>query len=62
MSNLFLSLNDAVDIAVKNFDIDEILARQEFKQKCYISDNQYDIGYYDGLYKALNAIKEVMEI
>jgi hypothetical protein len=57
MTKLFLSLDDAVKIAVYNFDADEVLARQEFKQKCYVTDNQYVIGYHDGLYDAIEAIR-----
>ena len=58
MTKLFLSLDDAVKIAVKEFDIDPVLARQEFMQKCYVTDNQYVIGYHDGLNDAIGAIKE----
>ena len=58
MKKLFLSLDDAVLVATREFDIDPQLARQEFKQNCYISDNQYAIGYYDGLYDAIEAIKD----
>lgn len=61
MTKLFLSLDDAVTIAVREFDADAVLARQEFMQKCYITDNQYKIGYYDGLYDAIGAIKEKAE-
>lgn len=57
MRKLFLSLDDAVQIAHREFDIDPQLARQEFEQKCYITDNQYKIGYHDGLYDAIDAIK-----
>jgi hypothetical protein len=57
MTKLFLSLDDAVKIAVQKFDADEVLARQEFKQKCYVTDNQYVIGYHDGLYDAIEAIR-----
>lgn len=58
MKKLFLSLDDAVLVATREFDIDPQLARQEFKQKCYITDNQYAIGYYDGLDDAIEAIKD----
>jgi len=30
-------------------------------QKCYVTDNQYVIGYHDGLYDAIGAIKEKAE-
>jgi hypothetical protein len=61
MTKLFLSLEDAVLVAVRHFDIDEELARQEFEQKCYITDNQYVIGYHDGLDDAIKAIKQKAE-
>ena len=56
MAKLFLSLDDAVLVATKEFDIDPELARQEFEQKCYIPDDPYVIGYYDGLDDAIKAI------
>jgi len=61
MTELFLSLDDAVLVATREFDINSELARQEFEQKCYITDNQYVIGYYDGLNDAIEAIKHKAE-
>lgn len=61
MTELFLSLDDAVLVAMREFDIDPQLARQEFEQKCYITDNQYVIGYHDGLDDAIEAIKHKAE-
>lgn len=58
MTKMFLSLDDAVKVAVREFDADPVLARQEFEQKCYITDDQYVIGYNDGLYDAIEAIKQ----
>ena len=58
MNKLFLSLDDAVKVAVRQFDIDATLARQEFEQKCYISDDQYGIGYYDGVVKSMAKVAE----
>ncbi len=58
MTKLFLSLEDAVTVAVREFDADSQLARQEFEQKCYITDNQYIIGYHDGLADAIKAIED----
>ena len=58
MSKLFLSLDDAVRVAEIQFDIDPELARVEFEQKCYIPDNQYNIGYQDGLADAIKAIED----
>ena len=64
MTKLFLSLDDAVRVAVREFGLDAEdaeIARQEFEQKCYISDDQYSIGYNDGLNDAIKAIKETIE-
>lgn len=61
MTKLFLSLDDAVLVATREFGISPQLARQEFEQKCYITDNQYVIGYHDGLYDAIEAIKDMAE-
>lgn len=58
MTKLFLSLDDAVLVATREFDIDPQLARNEFEQKCYITDNQYVIGYHDGLRDAIKAIED----
>ena len=61
MTKLFLSLDDAVNVAVRVFGCDPELARDEFEQKCYISDDQYEIGYLDGLSDAIEAIKRKAE-
>ena len=61
MTKLFLSLDDAVLVATREFDIDPQLARNEFEQKCYITDNQYVIGYHDGLNDAIKAIEDKAE-
>lgn len=58
---LFLTLNDAVKVAVSQFDIDPTIARQEFEQKCYIPCSDYEKGFYDGLAKGRDAIINVME-
>lgn len=58
MAKLFLSLEDAVLVATREFDIDPQLARQEFEQKCYVTDKAYEIGYHHGLYDAIEAIKD----
>lgn len=58
MSKLFLSLDDAVLVASKHFHIDEEIARSEFEQKCYISNNQYQIGYADATIEAIRAIEQ----
>lgn len=59
MAKQFLSLENAVLIAVREFDIDPEIARIEFEQKCYIADNQYTIGYNDGLEDAIKAIRDL---
>lgn len=56
MTKQFLSLDNAVKIAVREFGVDKVIARQEFEQKCYISDEQYKIGYNDGLMKAISLV------
>ena len=64
MTKLFLSLDDAVRVAVREFGLDAEdaeIARQEFEQKCYISDDQYSIGYNDGLDDAIKAIKQTIK-
>ena len=58
MANLFLSLEDAVRVAEIQFDIEPELARVEFEQKCYIPNDQYKIGYQDGLADAIKAIED----
>ncbi len=58
MKKLFLSLDNAVCVAVRHFGLDAEIARQEFEQKCYVTDDQYSIGYYDGIEDAIKAIKE----
>ena len=44
---LFLTLNEAVKVAVNQFDVDPVIARQEFEQKCYIPCSDYEKGFYD---------------
>jgi hypothetical protein len=61
MTKLFLSLDDAVRIAELHFGVDAEIACQEFEQKCYVSDDQYSIGYYDGIEDAIKAIKQKIE-
>ena len=61
MTKLFLSLDDAVLVATREFGIDPEIAKQEFEQKCYITDNQYVIGYHDGLRDAIKAIEDKAE-
>lgn len=61
MPKQILSLESAVWIAEREFDIDPEIARIEFEQKCYAADNQYTIGYYDGLADAIKAIREFAE-
>lgn len=58
---LFLTLKEAVEVAVNQFDVDPVIARQEFEQKCYIPCSDYEKGFYDGLAKGRDAIINVME-
>ena len=59
----FLTLDDAVLVArnLVNDGYDDEFLRQEFFQKCYISDDQYEIGFADGVEKAIEKIKELYE-
>lgn len=57
---LFLTLNKAVEVAVNQFDVDPIIARQEFEQKCYVPCSDYEKGFYDGLARGRDAIEETM--
>ena len=57
---LFLTLNKAVEVAVNQFNVDPVIARQEFEQKCYIPCSDYEKGFYDGLARSRDAIEETM--
>lgn len=57
---LFLTLNEAVKVAVIQFDINPVLAWQEFEQKCYIPCSDYEKGFYDGLAKCRDIIEDAM--
>ena len=57
---LFLSLDNAVKVAKREFDIDGERARNEFEQKCYVSNDQYRIGFYDGVVKCVSMLTEVL--
>ena len=62
MPETFLTLNDAVEVAVKEFGIDRVLAEQEFEQKSFVSNDQYDIGYQHGIQDSIRAITDMAEI
>lgn len=57
---LFLTLNEAVKVAVNQFGVDPFIARQEFEQKCYIPCSDYEKGFYDGLAKGRDIIEIAM--
>lgn len=57
---LFLTLNNAVEVAINQFGVDPVIARQEFEQKCYIPCSDYEKGFYDGLAKGRDTIEEAM--
>lgn len=59
MSKLFLSLDDAVKVAQQYCDMDEEVLKSEFEQKCYISNDQYSIGYEDAIEDACNALRKL---
>lgn len=54
-SKLFLTLDDAVKVAVYHFGADPVIAKQEFEQKCYLPGHDYKNGVYDGLQLAENS-------
>lgn len=56
-SQLFLTLEDAVKVARRYTDMDAVILRQEFEQKCFISNDQYSIGYR----AALDRIEKYIE-
>ena len=61
MIKLFLTLEDAVKVAKEHFDDGywddfEEFAEQEFEQKCYVSDDQYSIGYCDAIDKCIEIL------
>lgn len=58
---LLLTLDDAVHVATRCFGADEIIARQEFEQKCYIPCSDYEKGFYDGLAKGRDIIEDTMK-
>ena len=57
---MFLTLEDAVLVAVQCFGIYEGLARQEFEQKCYTS-SEYNAGLTDGIEHCRQRLKELRE-
>ncbi len=59
---LFLTLNKAVEVAVNQFGVDPVFARQEFEQKCYIPCPDYEKGFYDGLAEGRDLIEYAMEV
>ena len=64
MKKLFLTLEDAVKVAKEHFDDGqwddfEEFAKQEFEQKCYISDDQYGIGFCDGIDKCIEILEKL---
>lgn len=61
MRKRFLTLEDAVKVAVNHFDADPEIAEIEFEQKCYMSNDQYSIGYRHCLEDMQKYIKEELE-
>ena len=59
MTKLFMRLEDAVIIASREFGIDKKIVRQAFEEKCFVTDNQYKIGYNDGIYDSIKALSEL---
>ena len=61
MKKLFLSLDDAVEIAHREYGVDKTIARQDFMQKCYINSGDWEIGFHDGLKRVIKMIKQELE-
>ena len=61
MTEMFLPLDEAVKIAVREYGVEPEIARQDFEQKCFIRDTQYDIGYRDALCDTADMIKEILK-
>lgn len=60
ISKLFLTLDDAVKVAVFHFGADPVIAEQEFEQKCYLPGHDYKNGVHDGLQLAANEIVKLL--
>lgn len=60
-SQLFLTLEDAVRVARRYSDMDAVILRQGFEQKCFISNDQYAIGYQAALERIMKYIEGEME-
>ena len=64
-SKLFLTLDDAIKVALEWIMVlgegDEECLRNDFEQKCYLSSDQYSIGWCDGVNAAMDAIKTMAE-
>lgn len=60
-NKLFLSLDDAVEVVTKRLDCknDKVIVRQELEQKCYLSNDEYAIGFADGLEAVQKAIEAI---
>jgi len=58
MNKLFLSLDDAVEIANREYGVDKTIARQDFMQKCYVNSGDWEIGYHDGLSRVIRMVKQ----
>ena len=61
----FIDLDDAVDVAIEHFDVpeeDREWAEDELFQRCYVSDDQYDIGYGDAINDVIDLLKELKKL
>lgn len=63
-TKLFLSLEDAVRVALNEGLIDaedEAWLASEFEQKCYVTDDQYAIGFREGVEACIKILNEFKE-
>ena len=63
-AKLFLSLEDAVKVALNEGLIDaedETWLASEFEQKCYATDDQYAIGFREGVEACIKKLNEFKE-
>lgn len=62
-NTLFISLDNAVKVCKYRLECehDEEIIRNELEKACYLSNEQYSIGYYDALKEAQKAIERLQQ-
>lgn len=70
MKGLLLCLSDATEVAVKMIQLftEKELAEEDkeyvkscLEQKCFITNNQYDIGYSKALLEVMKAVSNIYD-